>query len=485
MATDRTTSLRGKPEKMHTCRRDFAKFVALALPGLAVPALLTSSALAQTERTLAPTVIKPRRQEAEDLRRFAEATHPDGAAAAANPEWRQSADAFIDSADRLTTTQYPLQAMRLLSWFKDGHTGVYATAIAGAEWALRLPVGCKVFFDGIYITSAKDEGAPLLGARLVSIADIPIEMIARRFAEIWPAAGAPLAHRWLILLLGLPAMLHGLGLVVGTPDALIRVKGQLPDGNDVIADLRPRVDASKDRSPLFRRKSAFELYAKAQAYGPQPNPTEDGRNFVHRLGSGVVYISLDRPGSDDFGQPFDVFDAHVSAELARKNGTRLIIDLRRNGGGDNTLCEPMRKRIQRSAFNRPGGLYVLTAPHTFSAAQNFANRLERETFAVFVGEPTGSSPNHCGDAKHFPHADGGLPAQVSTVRWSDSSPFDDRVTIMPDVLIPSVFKDYLAGRDAALEAALAHKDQRPFDDALLTTPWTRGSQGQAWKPFWM
>jgi hypothetical protein len=45
-----------------------------------------------------------------------------------------------------------------------------------------------------------------------------------------------------------------------------------------------------------------------------------------------------------------------------------------------------------AALNSPTA--ALTSPQTFSAAMNFATRLERETDALFVGEPTGGAPNH-------------------------------------------------------------------------------------------
>ena len=44
------------------------------------------------------------------------------------------------------------------------------------------------------------------------------------------------------------------------------------------------------------------------------------------------------------------------------------------------------------------GLYVITSRHTFSAAQNFVSKLEwLMPDLMFVGEPTGSSPNFTGD----------------------------------------------------------------------------------------
>ena len=162
-----------------------------------------------------------------------------------------------------------------------------------------------------------------------------------------------------------------------------------------------------------------------------------------------------------------------------------MIDLRRNGGGNNFLGEGLRKFFERSRFNRPGGLYVLIGPQTFSAAQNLANRLERETYAVFVGEPTGGEPNHYGDAAI--HRGDGYVAAVSTIPWFDSYPMDKRRWIMPDLLVPAVFEDWRAGRDPALDAALAHRTEAKANDLSegRTFVYGRASQKAEWKPFWI
>jgi hypothetical protein len=427
-----------------------------------------------------------RRPEAEELRRFAEATHPNGPAASLDSKWRERADAFVAASDELSEAQYPVEAMRLLSWFKDGHTSVYVPELHSAPWSLRLPLGRDIFTDGMFVTSVKEEAAPLLGARITRIAGTPINELIRRFSDVWPSSSIAWAHRWSILLVSSPGFLHAFGTLDGPPDAPVSIEGVLADGSTVSAMLRPRADGAKDRRPLQHRLSELETYSATQSYGLQTDLSENGRNFVWRMDSGrTAYISLDRMGPDDFGKPFKVFDQEVVDALQSPNAKRLIVDLRRNGGGDNMLCEPMRKRIGRSRFNRPGGLYVLIAPHTFSAAQNLANRMERETFALFVGEPTGSSPNHCGDAKQFKGRVTALPAQVSTVRWMDSSPADKRRAIMPDVLVPSTFADFLGGRDPVLEAAYSHRDNRRFDDATISAPWERESQSSEWKPFWV
>ena len=81
------------------------------------------------------------------------------------------------------------------------------------------------------------------------------------------------------------------------------------------------------------------------------------------------------------GYAFEQLSVDTLAAIVPTSIARVVVDLRRNGGGDNYAGEALRHDLARSRFNRPGGLYVLTSPQTFSAAQNFANRLEREMFA--------------------------------------------------------------------------------------------------------
>jgi hypothetical protein len=416
---------------------------------------------------------------------FAEATHPDGAAARVDPEWLLRRDAFLRTASESDEPNYVVSALNLLAWFKDGHTGVYLPALTTDIWALRLPLATGIFADGLFVTSAKDEAVPLLGARIIQIGRMSVEEIIRRFAKIWPAAGLPWAHRWAPLVLRGPGLLHAFGAITGPAGGPILLKAIAQNGASLQVNVVPRLDGAENRTALSRTLSPLELEAAGRNFGPQRDPTENGRNFVWNiLAKQVLYVSLDRMGPDDFGKPFDIFEKEVSEGLANVRMSRLIVDLRRNGGGDNMLPEPLRKRIQRSQFNRPGGLMVLIAPHTFSAAQNLATRLERETFAFFVGEPTGSAPNHCGDARRIAADVCALPAAVSTVRWFDSSPADKRTTIMPDCLVPAEFTDFVQGRDVSLETAMAVVDGRPFDESVLTAPWERGSQLVAWQPFW-
>jgi len=93
---------------------------------------------------------------------------------------------------------------------------------------------------------------------------------------------------------------------------------------------------------------------------------------------------------------------------------------------------------------------------TFSAAQLLTASLERETHALFVGEPTGGKPNHYGDAKRVTLPNSGIVLAVSTLYWERGGPDDQRIWLEPDIPAPPSARAYFAGRDPAMEAILRH-----------------------------
>ena len=124
-----------------------------------------------------------RRSEVEALRRFCEATHPEGPRAALSADWRGRAADLTAKADALDASRYAVEVMRLLGWFRDGHTALILYAYDKGAFGPRLPVQAEVFDDGLYVIAAKDEGRPLLGARVTRLAGAPIATVIRRLAD--------------------------------------------------------------------------------------------------------------------------------------------------------------------------------------------------------------------------------------------------------------------------------------------------------------
>ena len=422
-----------------------------------------------------------RRTEVGAIRAFAEATHPRGLEAARNADFRKRWDDLAATADGVDDGGYVTGLRRGLAWFVDGHTVVQSLELANlppaydaGPFSLALPIRAQVFSDGLWVTEAGDEAPGLIGGRIARVGDAPIEAVMRRHVEAW-TGGPSWGHRWGGLLFESPALLHGLGVLTGAPDAPIKIEVQR-DGAPQVVSLRPRPRSEIRRTALTATKSPRQVWADAAV----------GGNYLHALPDRkALYLSIDEMGNMA-GVDFLDFTRQVFVAMEQPAYDRLVIDMRRNGGGDNFLGEGLRKHIERSRFNRPGGLYVLTSPRTFSAAQNLVNRLERETCAIFVGEPTGGSPNHYGDAKAMVGPVTGVTVMVSTIPWFDSFPMDRRACILPDLPVADTFADWRAGRDRALETALDHRATE--DDTDLSRArvfyFDRPSQHSVWSPFW-
>jgi C-terminal processing protease CtpA/Prc len=130
----------------------------------------------------------------------------------------------------------------------------------------------------------------------------------------------------------------------------------------------------------------------------------------------------------------------------------VVLDLRLNGGGDNKTYGPLL-----DALTRVRELRVLIGRVTFSAAMQLVVDLERRTSALFVGEPTGASPNHFGDAEPLTLTQTQVCARVATIAWTTAGE-DERLAREPDVAVALDSEAFFAGRDPVLEAALETLD---------------------------
>jgi C-terminal processing protease CtpA/Prc len=165
----------------------------------------------------------------------------------------------------------------------------------------------------------------------------------------------------------------------------------------------------------------------------------------------TVYVNFRR--YDTLGRDARALFDFVDSSKAK----RLVIDLRQNGGGDfkkgrRYLVERVKDRPQ---INAKGHLYVLIGRRTFSAALANAVDFRKDTQATLVGEPIGERPNSYSenDEMTLPHSKLIVSYSTRYYRFSD----EDVPAILPDVRIDPAWSDFKAGRDAALEWALANR----------------------------
>ncbi len=414
------------------------------------------------------------RAEAGQLAKEIVEIHPRGAEFAVAPEFIAARGALLAMAGDTDLPHYAMALGRMFHAANDGHTASIPIFGDVPVFTQRYPLRLKRFEDGLYVVAAKGAALPLLGARLTRIGDNDINALVRQFVETQSAGNRAWPTRWAEVGLAIPGFLAGLDATSADSAEPVRFEARGPESQSLSALLVPSADGHKGLEGLKRSRSILET------------SSDGATNSVFEIENGRVLVLSIGAMEDGETLSFEAFTAEATSALRSSKAERVIIDLRDNGGGNNLLAEPLRRFLVKSRYNRPGGLYALISPITFSAAMNFATRLERETDVLFVGEPTGGSPNHFGDAKFASGPVSKIPYIISTLRWQDSTPLDQREWILPDLPAAPAFADYQAGRDRALDAAVTHDagvDSGSEWRTRVVKPWERESQKADWRFF--
>ncbi len=170
----------------------------------------------------------------------------------------------------------------------------------------------------------------------------------------------------------------------------------------------------------------------------------------------------------------ETFATQVQTELDAGDYSRILVDLRNNGGGSDGVIWPLLA-VLRQEMDDGAELVGLIGETTFSSAIINAVELQ-EMGAVLVGEPTSGSVDHFGSVGTFALPNSGVQVGVST-KYIDLGTLLDAdagrgvESLEPDVTVPQTMADTLAGRDTAVEWLLAHPEhleQRAYPDAPLT-----------------
>ena len=278
-----------------------------------------------------------------------------------------------------------------------------------------------------------------VGARVIKIADMPVERAADLAHELFSRdENPPSAESFVEAAITTGAALHGLGI---TADRDVARYTLLDDsGHEFTVDVR----SAPGTGALVRAFKEPPLYL---------------RNSPDRFS--CTYLS---EASTLYCNVLDILELKAPSKamletIRQKNPQKLVIDLRRNRGGDYTLGEkylvhPIGKL---ASINRKGHLFILVGADTFSAAMNNAAQFRAQTAALLVGQEIGEKPNSYQEPRRMT-----LPNSHLTVRYStEFYKFVDSQenAIRPDQEIVPTWADYQAGRDPVLEWVLNYSPQ--------------------------
>jgi hypothetical protein len=365
----------------------------------------------------------------------------------------------------------------------NGHT--YVRGAAMGRSLNTLPLRLVWFDDGLYVVSAREALADLLGARVAALGGRTPEDLA---GALRPCIGGNDVRARLlsVSLLSSPAALHALGLLPAADAATLAF--DLPDGRRV----ERRIEA--DPRPAIRAKG--EVRWPASDLLPSALPADDGpwRHVLSGADALPLYLqhgdraywdatpepdtlfvelrqNRDAPGagSDD---SLEAFLDRVLADAAERKPKTVIVDLRANTGGDYMLTAAFSRRLP-GVLAPDARIHVLTGPDTFSAAISTLARLKHfgGGRVEIVGRPVGDFTDFWGEGGWLTLPNSGLairyatafhdwgrgcgPAQIGSCFWLNYLYGVAGGDLSPTVKVPFTFADYRAGRDPDLEAVAA------------------------------
>jgi len=379
-------------------------------------------------------------------------------------EFNRAVEKLDADIPQLNEDQIFIRFLQIMAMVQDGHSGFDTRPIPPPDLKDRIPVRFVRYADGIYVRAAAQEYADMVAGKVVKVGSATWQEAIQRVDSIeshdpgnngeqlaWSAKTS----------LNCPRLLYGLGLTQSRESAefVIEKNGQsrsftmkvsVPIGewylNSVPAGW---VDARPESVPV-----------------PLARQHEDKHYwFTYLPEHRAVYFQFNLVINQD-GETLADFVGRLATALEQPSVERLVIDLRNNTGGNNTLLRPLLVALVRSKVNRRGGIFAITGPTTFSAAQNFVNRLENYTEAIYVGEPTAENVNFYGDPAGITLPHSHLEAAVSQLWWQDKDPRDKRAATFPEIAIEPTFRDYVAGNDPALQYALTAPKPETIQEAL-------------------
>jgi len=345
-------------------------------------------------------------------------------------QFEQAAKKLEAEAPQLTPNQVVVGMMQLTAIIGDGHTNVHLPG-----YFRRFPLAVGWFGDELRVVRAQSEYKQALGARVLKIDGTPLASVMERLRTVVSQDESEGFVRVNVAgFIMWAEVLNGLGIMKDPSAAVFTVQadGGAPfDLRVVPGPPSPGVDwISAASSPPLSAQRLTEQFWFAPTRG------------------GAVYVAF--RGYKDLGS-----NARGLLEyIAREKPTKVIVDLRGNGGGDfNQGRKHMVEPLQQYSSSAGARLYVLIGPRTFSAA--LANAVDfKKVGATLVGEPIGERPNSYQENDEMTLPNSKLIVSYSTRYYQFLEGAD---LVRPDKNIERTWADFLAGKDAALDWILSQK----------------------------
>lgn len=360
--------------------------------------------------------------------------------------------------DTVSDTEFLLDLMRLTALVRDSHTSL---SIGNAAQFRCYPYSIIRRGSSWYLSAVAPENEDLLCQEIELLAGKPVAEVIQAFGTLSPSDNLVHLRRQFRQACNIADIYEYLGLVKAGKPLTVTTK------NGETLSLEPMEIAAMNELEAVRISDRIQ--------GTPETAAADAYYFAKPLNESTYYIQYNicREAED---LSMEDFAAQVGRDLDAGSYSRVLLDLRNNGGGSDGVIWPLFSAIRERQY-ADGDLELvgLIGESTFSSA--LINAVEiQEMGGVLAGEDAGGSVSHFGAVNTFSLPNSGVRGQLSS-KYIDLNPLLDAgagrgvVALEADVSIPQTLEDTLSGKDTTVEWLLAHPEklsQKAFPNAPLT-----------------
>jgi len=357
--------------------------------------------------------------------------------------FNESIDLLTQNLEQLNDQEITFEICRLVAMLKDGHSQVISIPFNIPPFvdSRLFPLRIFYFKDGIYVTDGGRDNAELLGYRITKIGNTAIEEIIKSINPYVPGENESYKKQWSFPYLLNAELLHYKKIIDNSNEAEFTFQDL--SGVEIKKKMKPVL------SPVY-----LGWFRKTLNHDDISRKNRLDKNywFEYIDSTKTIFFQLNQLADQEGQLSLKSFTKQLSDFVAGNDIDHFVVDVRNCNGGDNRLMVPLVNWIVTDPkINQPGKLHVLIGRQTFSAGISFISALERNTAVQFIGEPTGSGPNQCGDVQSFILPNSKLMIQISARYHQQSMGKDRRLQIDPTQRISYSFENWKRGIDPALK----------------------------------
>lgn len=348
--------------------------------------------------------------------------HADLSACVSEAELDEALRTIENRIDGLSESQIVMELFRFTAMLNDAHT--FPFIMIPCFDLHVLPIVMYGFDDGWCVVNAGRGQRDLIGSRIVAIGSKSMQEIETSVPLLLSAESEFGRRQRFPYMCTMVEWLAYHGIIQDTRSVALTL--ETPEGDTVVRRLVP-----VPFYPQFLWSSVFEIDNERPAVFS--NPRKDFYRFAYLEPDRAMYVKfnqcVDQPGRETM----DAFVSRMAAFAQQRDISRWVVDLRNNDGGNRVWDALLEFLRDRPEINRQGGLFVLIGRRTFSSAVLFADQLQMQTEATFVGEPTGQGPVFFGNPSLVELPNSRLMFAISSHLARSGLPFDSRDSIEPDL----------------------------------------------------